>query len=479
MTIDKFDPVWAESGDTTPDPSDEKIETGWVGGDKPRMERLNNLQKRVEDKINRIQQERADSFFEDATDAQAMLTTGLWDENWGTTGDEPNVIYEAATKAFVDMAVYFTSDKDPRLIVCDNTALKFEIWNPRTLVKLDTSDALTDDLPSGGGQTWVCYSLCTDGTNVYAVFEDTTNNTYQINAWDIATWDQDAGWAAVSTTGTALPGSGTPTFTYRGKVIIASPTKLATANAWNAITASSSAAVTILDITDGSIDASGAGDAPTGTSMEASTLCSDQTYIFFGGTTTGSACAYASCQIASPSTGSGGSNYPLTENPATVRMVSAGPKMNIAGFSSPQAGETYIRTLNAADADLDEVERGQNSDSTPLLDVQYIINYLDDVCFDGLNLWMLGQVTNNAGQEQKCLVKVDTGKLSLFTTNVRRSLNDLVNASFIVSPETNETAGSEGRCVFDGRDIWCIIEKRASQNNSGKIFRLPLALFRS
>jgi hypothetical protein len=80
MTIDKLEYLWAESGTTTPAPTDEKIQEGFVGGDRPTIERFNWLHNRAETKLNKIQCERVDSFYEEAADAQRMIMTGLWDE---------------------------------------------------------------------------------------------------------------------------------------------------------------------------------------------------------------------------------------------------------------------------------------------------------------------------------------------------------------------------------------------------------------
>ena len=77
MTIDKFDNIWANSG-TTDEPSSAKKDQGFVGNDQPAMERFNWLHNMIQDKVRRLIVERMDSFYEEATDPQAMITTGLW-----------------------------------------------------------------------------------------------------------------------------------------------------------------------------------------------------------------------------------------------------------------------------------------------------------------------------------------------------------------------------------------------------------------
>ena len=475
MTIDKFDYTWAESGSLGTTPTDEKIQEGWVSGERPKHERFNLLQDRVEKKLNKIQREGLDSFYRDATDPQKMIMTGLWNESWGTMADSDNIISGGATKKYKSFASFFDANNDPRLIIADDTAGKFEVWDPRAMSLLDTSDVWSDDLPSGSGQTWECYSIITDGTYVYAAFTDTnaSPDTHQIQAWNISTWDPHSGWAA---TGTALPGTGSLP-APGSQIIFASSTKIATANGWNTISSSASAAISIIDITDGSIDASGAGDANAGGTDFAYDLCSDGTNVFFI-TDLGADQWICSCTIADPTTGSGGTNFPLQETTSSAaHVVACGPNLMIALFEGHTTqGDNVIRSFNATDADLDIINRGQNSFGTPVGDEDYIFTNPKWACFDGLNLWILGTLTIGATSSMS-LTKIDVAKFPQIDTSIERSLNDVTTCSFIVAPDTE--SWSIGRCVFDGRDIWCLIEDTASATNSGKLFRLPLALYRN
>ena len=112
MTNNKFDPYWAEDTDLTGDePSDAKIQVGWVSGtnaDRPRAEYFNYLQKRVEEKINDIIDDQITNIY-DPDDTRDAIATGLWH---GMT----DVISGGATKAYVDLCCYVNSDNEPKIM---------------------------------------------------------------------------------------------------------------------------------------------------------------------------------------------------------------------------------------------------------------------------------------------------------------------------------------------------------------------------
>jgi hypothetical protein len=263
MTIDKFDYEWAESGAKTPAPSDAKIQTGWVSGaeaDRAYIEYFNYLQNRAEAAINRIIKERYNSFYEEASNPQAMITTGLWDESWAVIGNSLNVMGNGPGKDYQDMKVFFNSNNEPRIIVAENDTTKFEIWDPRTLAAATdyrTSDNIHDDLPVG--VTGLIQSICTDGTTVYATIIDTNAAPaeYYVQAWNISTWSVKTGWPA---TGRHLTPTGNAHQFY---IIMANATRLAIINNATTVTAAGDPVIEIIDIDDGSILADGAGDAPT------------------------------------------------------------------------------------------------------------------------------------------------------------------------------------------------------------------------
>ncbi len=485
MTITKTDGVWAESGDVTPAPTDAKKAIGFLGGDQPTIETFNYLVKRLDDKVDEIIEERVNSFYEDAADPQSMISTGLWDESWGIPSDTLNMIDSGvATSEYRDLAVIFNSDNQPRLLVLDNALTKIEVWNPRTLTLVDTSDDLTDDLPASGA-VWVCESMCTDGTSVYVTLKDTnaSPDTHIIQAWDIATWDVKSGWAA---TGTALQGTGnTSGNTRESKVIIANATTLAVVCCYQAISADTDPAIQLFSITAGAAGLDGAGDAPTGTSATAlDTICSDGTNIFFAtyGTNVQSIC---SATISDPTAGCGGTNFAggfsLGDSDKSC-MIQCGPDLIvdcIYPISTVTSSDIILRTFNDSDADLEAIEVGQNSQSTPVVGNQYLLGHPIANCFDGVNVWVFGYI-EFGGNDGCALIKIDTSKLANVDRTTRQ-LPDIANGPFLVDVVNFPSGASNWiyqSCKFDGRDIWVNTEQRASQTNSGKIHRLPLALLR-
>lgn len=481
MTIEKIDGIWAETGDKESTLTPTKKAAGWVGDDEPEIERFNYLTNRQDVAINDIIVERVNSYYDDATAPQSMISTGLWDESWGITSDTANLIDNGSGKSYFDMCVIFDSDNKPQLMVLDTTATKIEIYDARGGTLLDTSSLLTDDLSVG--PTWTARTMCTDGTYVYVTFHESGSNTYCIQAWQISDWSVRTGWAA---TGTLLTGSGAGD-NKRPIVIIASATKLAVSCSWITIAVSTSTAILILDITDGTIDDDGAGDAPTGTgAITTDGLCSDGTNIFFSVVEAGGDGYVCSATIADPAIGCGGTNYPmLNTNVVNMSLVSAGPNMICSASNIVGAGlatsDIVLKTHSTTDADLDTIIRGQDTMGTPLTGDDYVFEYAADICFDGVNVWILAHILINA-IGQMVAIKIDASKLSLIDVTNSRQIFDVASGVFIIGADEEQAYSTASNnyqsIIFDGRDIWAIVEMAAGQTNSGKIFRIPLALLR-
>jgi hypothetical protein len=486
--MDKITRLWANSGTKTA-PTTTKQDAGWVNNEQVPHEWANWLQDKVEAKINEVIEERVNSYYDGASDHHLMLTTGLWDESWGTGADAANVISAGGTKEIVGVSAFFTTDGEPRLLLADNSLMKFEVWDPRSLTLLDTSGAMTDDLPSGGGETWEIYSMATDGTYVYGQFVDTNASPeeHHIQSWDLTLWNVRSGWAA---TGTALPGTGVPTDAETaGKIIIASGTKLACTQRCVVISAATSDAVSIITSADGTIDDSAAGDAPTGTSAQTmGAICSDGTYVYFP-VSGGSAITICSASIANPQVGCGGTGFPRAVSGASSgEVVQCGSNLGLmflyysnAG-AGPASTDIAIVAFNSGGcSNLGNIEYGQSAQATPLIGDQYIFSKVWDTVFDGINAWVFGDVevlTGTPGNFQKVAVKIDAAKFNQSNNpQVTKQLSDIIGGRFIISPEVQDT-GYGGGITFDGRDIWCGTEVQGSQTDSGKIFRLPLALLR-
>jgi hypothetical protein len=490
MTIDKIDIEWANSGDKV-EPTDEKKEAGWVSGaapDRPTVETFNYLNNRSDVAINRLIEERLNSYCHDATNPQKMMSTGLWDDSWGITSDTMNVIDGGATKEYIDLSIYFSSDNSPRIMALDTSGTQHvDVYDPRTKELLDTSDSLRDDLPSGSSQTWEAESMCTDGEWVYIVFTDTHlsagSRTYQIQAWRISDWSVKSGWPS---TGTALTGTGISSYLVRNAtVIIASNTRLAVGCHWISITATSSAAIQIINLSTGAIATSGAGDSATGytSNQVCGKISSDGTNVFFATSKNTSNVYICSATISNAQIGCGGAGYPLDRGAGfQCQLASCGSKCILSSvcISSDDDNDVLLNSHNDSNAILGEILRGQNSAFTQKSGSVFLINQPKLIIFDGLHAWLLGTINTSTSNYQYALCKIDIAKITMTAIGTNyRSLGDLCSGSFLISPETTRVTTDLVSMIFDGRDIWCVIEPLASQTNSGKIFRLPLALLRS
>lgn len=474
--------VWANSGTVeTPAPSAAKRSVGWVGDERPGIDRFNYLQRTVENKINDLATEGVSSALDTATEAevQAMISTGLWNNSWGCTDDAANIISGGATKQYCDLATFFNADGEPRILVADSSLMKIEVWDPRSRTLVDTSHDLNGDLP--GGVAGGFQSLCTDGTWVYATIRDyaATPDDYYIQAWLISDWSVKLGWPA---TGTKLTSTGNVKYF---KAIIANATRIAVVNDATTITANTSPAIEIVDIANGAILASGAGDAPTGISAEADpVIASDGTNVFFGAYGSSSALYLCSATIANPQAGCGGTNWGLTTMvDAHIRaMVSINEKIvSFLSHASITTAGKVILTHTAADAVLDEIARGQDAMTTPAPGSEYIFHTPYDAVYDGVNVWVFVHVGNLSAGRSGALLRIDAAKFG-FNSNISkyRCIDDLEPSLFMVMPQTGASGFKPQQgLTFDGRDIWAITEQQASLQNSGKIARLPLALIRS
>lgn len=474
MTIDKMTYEWAETGTKTPAPSDEKIQEGFVGGDKAPIEYFNWISNRQDDKINRIIRERIDSFYTDATDPQKMIMTGIWDDDW----TENDYVYGGDTsKKYVGIAVYFTADNEPRLLVLDQSVHKIDVFDPRAMTLLDTSGDLTDDLKSS--KTYYDNSICTDGTYVYCTFANSTDNTIDVQCWEIDTWDVRSGWAATGTnmTGTSTIYGGSETYS---KIIIADDSYIAVVRKGKTVVDSSTELISTFLRTTGAIGTEGAGDSPASADAGVD-ICSDGTNLYFTTHDSTPDSYVCSATIADVTASCGGANYPLTVAGCYGSAIcSAGNKIVSAYVMSGAQVKTDIvlRTHNSTDADLDTILSGDSSNATPLTQDEYC-GTIESMCYDGINIWMSCRTSLI-----ESLVKIDAKKIMIRDVGAgeEKSFFDVMSGCFHVADGQTFSAGASdygNQCVFDGRDVWMLPENSDNDPLSGRAYRVPLALLRN
>ena len=479
MTIEKIDGVWAETGSKDTTITDAKKLTGFVGGDQPTNERFNQLFYRGDTATDRIIEERVNSYYDDATDAQKMIATGLWSDSWGLPSDDANIIDTGSAHSKLrDLATFFNEDGEPRVLIADNTYKKIYVYDPRTMIAAtdySESSIMQTYLPGG---TWFIQSLCTDGTTVYATLKDTLPATdeYFIYAWNIETWTKKSGWPAA---GTQLAPAANSKYC---KGIIASSTRIAVINTSTAITAAGDPVIEIVNISTGAIEADGAGNAPTGGGYADPCITSDGTNVYFG-VYESSLLYICSAGITLPSVDPGGNDFGVstTYDAHIGAMVSAGDKIiSYLNYASYATGDVVIMTHDAGDAFLDRITRGQDAQSTPIMGETYAYQISADAVFDGINVWAVVEVDLLSAGYNMALLKIDVSRLSFEATlDVSRCIDDLGGSVFLFPHPHYVFSSPQQGMTFDGRDVWAIIDGVMSHTLSGKIARLPLALLRS
>ena len=430
--------------------------------------------------IDDLREDRVYSYNLDAADPQKMISTGLWVEPWAFPGNTVNIIPGGAAKTYRDIKTIFTATGESRLIIADNTNLKFEVWNPRTLALVDTSDVLSDDLPAG---SFDIQSICTDGVSVYATIRNITPSPdeYYIQAWDIATWGVKAGW---STTGTKLTSTGN---LKDFKCIMANATRIAVINTATAIAASTSPLIEIINIATGGITGVGAGNStPTGSVVDGACIASDGTYVYFGVRKSGNI-YICNASINNPAVSSGGTGIggSLGVDTHLSAIVSAGT--NIVAFFNYAAGfqvkgDVVMLIMSTSGAFLDTIYRGLMQATHSLGADAFPIYNIADAVFDGLNVWAFVDVDLLGTGLQAALFKLDVSKLCRVSSNldVCRTVPDLNPSIFMLPNGYTHFSFPQMGMTFDGRDIWTILDQEAGGGHplAGNIYRLPLALLR-
>jgi len=475
MTIDRFEYEWAESGDTT-EPSDAKKQVGWVGGDRVSIEYLNWLQNRVEEKSNEtVRVVNRDIACSDGI-TWAQLATKLFT----STGDgssrwspdlASNIISLGATVAINELQLSTYGTDQCNIMALDIAGREIHVYDPYDLSLVDSSGALAG-LPSGGGETWVADSFCSDGTYVYVMFTNTnaTPDTHYIQAYNISDWSVKSGWSA---TGTALPGTGSPLTDplCRNRVIIANATYLATANAWN--DADSNAMVSIIAIADGSILGSGDGSNGYEDPVPTGAICSDGTYVYFGVVDVdGNPGGIDTALISNPATGlvSGGDQWIEIVSTYTTDMVYIGEHLVCVMTDYPQT-QSYIYA----------VETGVNSAQTQsfTIDTNDEYKYMlfgSGIAFDGINVWIRAVDEN----DMHVLLRFNPGYLSEQSQSNLPKISEVCERFTVCRTDKigNTTNPDEGiyqtPVLFDGTHIWTVIETDLAETRTGDLVRLAV-----
>jgi hypothetical protein len=300
-------------------------------------------------------------------------------------------------------------------------------------------------------------------------------------AYQLETWTAHPSWPA---DGVEIATTGGVVSTYRpGKVIVANGSRLAVL-AHNVTVGATPVAtvVSIINKATGAITAAGSGDAAAG-GISIPEIVSDGTNLFFSVYTGAGAFVLASCTIANPQLGCGGTGYPnaLLYSGDDYRLGICGSMAITAHVDAAlAANDIIIQNHRSSRADIDGLWCGESSFSaSPLIGKSWNQGSALCLCSDGINIWIMSKLE---GQKGGCRVtKYDLGKFHTHVSSVAtyRQASDLAAKSYILGNlDVSVVNPLQCSMVFDGRDIWCIPESTHGTNGSGYIFRLPLALLR-
>jgi len=483
MPIDTLD-EFASTGTKT-EPSATQKARGWVGGEQVAGDQHNWWQNQITNKLNESIREGIDTVYPDSN-AKNVIATQNWavdGTSWGFANDTVNTISGGGSKAYVAIKTYYDGD-DPRIIALHSAASAntLDIFDPRdpTATALDSSGTLLGLDTSG--TTWVALDFCTDGTYVYVLFFDTADNDVVVQAYNISDWAVKTGWPASAGVGEAkgririASELGLIAEPHYGKIIFANASYLAVSQPWNEL-GTTALAVAKIAISDGTVS-TGLGNAPSSANDHAMcSIASDGTYLWFASYDfSASPTDYFlnSAQIGDLSTQA---CAPVNLGAAPVSAIFC-PKpgvvivfQNIAG-TVPGGIGIYTSAGALTDAVSTSISLGR---SNPISFV--------DVVYDGLNLWVLCNVTiddDTTDDTALAVCRVPTAALMLQGVGADQSLLFEDAADFFIINPTEAAAGDAfmthlPSIAFDGRDIWATVDVNAAGSLAGKIYRLPRA----
>jgi hypothetical protein len=449
----KFAKRWASSGSkANPDTAVvNKTITGMEDDDQFPMEWYNWQNDRVEQQLDRLVLRNPGPASPGLTRDQLVQgrfsAAGQDGRSWGNMFDAVNTL-SYGTIGIRAVDIYYPADdpdtatyEAPRLLVLDSSNNKILEYNTGDQSTRD-SGAL-GDLPTGGGQLWAPTTMHSDNTFVYVMFADTVTNAKRMQCYQLSDWTKASGWPA---TGIAI---GTGTLPYGGdRIITIDDTYICAIDSDRVITAASTAAVYLIQKSDGTITDSGAGDSPTGLSLKAfSGLASDGTNVYFSvfdGTVSGKLC---SASLANLQTGSGGTGYPLSPVAAngsySPDIIFDGSRIISCWF--PQNMSSNFLIISTAAKAAAGSYRIQSSELASF--------HSFNMGFDGRHLWIRADDTGVSGKP--IVYRVNLGGLSEHIG--AEYLDKYIDKIYAFDQAlTYTTAQSQKFIKFDGSSIWAL-----------------------
>lgn len=446
MAIDKLIPLGSNGALEDNTTFEDWVDNGFVD-ELVTYHRLNRAFYRADFKINEILDRGPKGFLPAA--GMDMVLTGIHSPDAaGTFGyDSYNELDSGdASDEFVDLALAVIGGV--RKIICLDwtTDLNVEIFDVDAMTYNGPQAIPSSSLPQdGGNEDWRPAAIVCDADNAYILWQDNgASSSYHydhyVQAYSLSDWTVKAGWPA---TGLFLFDDGS--LHNAGNMIFATSGLLAIFDESISVSVGTDRAVIFVDISDGTEDSYGAGDANDGSPTA---MCSNGEYVFLStGTRIGS------INISSPATGCGGTGWPRTAA-ASDGIACLGNI--VVGLSS-----NVVRVLHTSNANIATI--------TPV--TATIVKNIKNIAVDGLNFWVRGEKTVD-GTDRDCFVyRLNIHGLMQKNPTTPAAAADEVFECFSVSLDDG---AYQSRMIYDGDGLVGILDF----NGDGRLWKLPKVILR-
>lgn len=445
--ITKFLNTWANSGDTGTTPTTTKQDSGFVRREPPTRQLFNWLFNGLQNRINDIA-DRLNQAQEDLPDFESVISSGYHPYTWSSCIDGINQINIGSGAGISRIHTFFINGV-PHLLMMDISDDTIKIYNARTRLLIDTSPDLTTSITGTSVQVW---DFCTDNEFIYVLFAHSTG--FKVGRFVVGdTWDYDPSWTAG---GTALYGGPT---SGDARIRVVYDNYIAVSNPGVLVTSSSSAAIQILNKSNGSIYNYGAGDCPTSLSLSAMGNCASYgPFVFFHASVGyGSATNYlCSINVDSPTSGCGGSGYPASIA-YPLKVVAAGANIiSIHDEDDPTDSTKIFYNSHAGTAFLNGVNAGTALNGAAAKYTMF--GGCQDAVFDGQNVWIGVALEVGSGPTYRnAVVGFDVFSMSNYgnSSNATLDFSQIIKGPYYLPDAPSYlTLGKGPRLCFDGRDLW-------------------------
>lgn len=467
MTIEKLDPVFADTGDKDTDTVFDSWAEGGYVDERVRYKGINKELYRSDAKLNESIERLPKALPDDIGELPYIQEVFTPENDFSNARADLNV-FSNSFDSCTDFCFAIIGG-ERKLLIVDKTVATSDpviIFDIATGAFSGSGD-LSADL-STPTTSWKAISICCDETYCYVMFTDTgpSPDEQRIQSWGLADFSVNAGWPA---TGLALTAGSVSFNAYEARIRNANDDKLVCTQPWVAVSSGTSAGLNIVNKADGTSDGVGAGVVGSVSNGQVTDVCSDGTTVFFPVELAASV-VLSGMTIASPgASGPSGAGvwWPFTVSVApsyfggiacSGNLVVATWKDGTRLFTLHDTAFGFIAYYNTADTQKCET--------------------LGPICFDGKSFWAIGErqpYGTNSITHLFRLIGPDRGG---FVDGLGINSETVSDGELFVDAYTTTdflsglvpVAGN--RILSDGRDVWYFDALDSS------IARLPRSIIR-